>query len=64
LLPWIDLPSILKQPRYLVVPTIAAILLAAQLSCQAAKMAVHAGARDCRNMMAPSDLGCSVRFQT
>jgi hypothetical protein len=47
-----------------VVPTIAAILLAAQLSCQAAKMAVHAGARDCRNMMAPSDLGCSVRFQT
>jgi hypothetical protein len=39
-----------------VVPTIAAILLAAQLSCQAAKMAVHAGARDCRNMMAPSDL--------
>jgi hypothetical protein len=33
------LPSILKQPGYPVVPTAAAILLAAQLFCQAAKMA-------------------------
>jgi hypothetical protein len=51
--PWIDLPSILKQPGYPVVPTAAAILLAAQLFCQAAKMAVHAGAADCRSMMSP-----------
>jgi hypothetical protein len=36
-----------------VVPTAAAILLAAQLFCQA-KMAVHAGAADCRNVMSPS----------
>jgi hypothetical protein len=34
------LPSILKQPGYRVAPTAAAILLAAQLFCQAAKMAV------------------------
>jgi hypothetical protein len=38
-----------------VVPTAAAILLAAQLFCQAAKMAVHAGAADCRNMMSPDN---------
>ena len=50
-----DLPSILKQPGYPVVPTAAAILLAAQLFCQAAKMAVHAGAADCRNMMSPDN---------
>ena len=37
------------------VPTAAAILLAAQLFCQAAKMAVHAGAADCRNMMSPDN---------
>ncbi|MGA8624870.1 MAG: hypothetical protein WB686_09055, partial [Pseudolabrys sp.] len=36
-------------------PTAAAILLAAQLFCQAAKMAVHAGAADCRNMMSPDN---------
>jgi hypothetical protein len=34
----------------------AAILLAAQLFCQAAKMAAHAGAAECRNMMSPSGL--------
>jgi hypothetical protein len=37
------------------VPTAAAILLAAQLFCQAAKIAVHAGAADCRNMMSPDN---------
>jgi hypothetical protein len=53
--PRLILPSILKQPGYPVVPTAAAILLAAQLFCQAAKMAVHAGAADCRNMMSPDN---------
>src|SRR6266566_6322743 len=61
--PWIDLPSILKQPGYPVVPTAAAILLAAQLFCQAAKMTVHAGAADCRNMMSPLVLVVLLVFE-
>jgi hypothetical protein len=38
-----------------VVPTAAAILLAAQLFCQAAKMAVHAVQRIGANMVSPDN---------
>src|SRR5262245_37212362 len=47
--PWIDLPSILSNPD---IPWCRR-LLPYYWFCQAAKMAVHAGAADCRNMMSP-----------